>query len=123
MKLSKKCIDELAKKLFFACWSGLPMEKAMLERAWAVCPRIHNGFHDMARFVLTEFPTTPKAPRWPKSTAKPIKETRRQRASAMFCEHASEVPQSCPCADGCYCKMHTCKPKACRVVRGKQVCR
>ena len=28
---------------------------------------------------------------------------------AMFCNHANEVPQSCPCADNCYCKDNTCK--------------
>lgn len=28
--------------------------------------------------------------------------------SAMFCEHANEVPQMCPCAAGCYCKTRTC---------------
>lgn len=29
--------------------------------------------------------------------------------SAMMCIHANEVPQSCPCKRGCYCKSHTCK--------------
>lgn len=28
---------------------------------------------------------------------------------AMFCEHANEVPQACPCAPDCYCKDHTCR--------------
>lgn len=28
--------------------------------------------------------------------------------SAMFCEHANEVPLACPCKDDCYCKTHTC---------------
>jgi hypothetical protein len=30
---------------------------------------------------------------------------------AMFCEHANEVPQSCPCKPDCYCKTRTCRPK------------
>jgi predicted ATPase len=29
---------------------------------------------------------------------------------AMFCDHANEVPQTCPCAPDCYCRTHTCKP-------------
>jgi hypothetical protein len=29
---------------------------------------------------------------------------------AMFCEHANEVPNVCPCPPDCYCKAHTCKP-------------
>jgi AAA domain len=28
---------------------------------------------------------------------------------AMFCEHANEVPVSCPCPPDCYCKTHSCK--------------
>ena len=28
-----------------------------------------------------------------------------------FCDHANEVPVSCPCDDDCYCKQHTCKPQ------------
>lgn len=30
--------------------------------------------------------------------------------SPLFCDHANEVPVSCPCDDDCYCKQHTCKP-------------
>jgi hypothetical protein len=29
--------------------------------------------------------------------------------SPVFCEHANEVPQTCPCPPNCYCKNHTCK--------------
>ena len=30
----------------------------------------------------------------------------------MFCEHANEVPQVCPCTGpDCYCKTHTCKDR------------
>lgn len=32
-----------------------------------------------------------------------------KRIPAMFCGHANEVPQSCPCPHNCYCKTHTCK--------------
>lgn len=28
---------------------------------------------------------------------------------AMFCDHANEVPQRCPCRPGCYCKTRTCR--------------
>lgn len=28
--------------------------------------------------------------------------------SAVYCEHANEVPGMCPCDDECYCKTHTC---------------
>lgn len=34
----------------------------------------------------------------------------RKRTPAMFCDHANEVPSSCPCAAGCYCKTRTCRP-------------
>lgn len=30
---------------------------------------------------------------------------------AIFCIHANEVPQTCLCADDCYCKSHTCKDR------------
>lgn len=34
---------------------------------------------------------------------------------AMHCEHANEVPQTCPCPPNCYCKNHTCRiPKKIR---------
>lgn len=36
---------------------------------------------------------------------------RTMNKSAIFCEHANEVPVSCPCDDDCYCKEHTCKPR------------
>lgn len=29
--------------------------------------------------------------------------------SAIYCEHANEVPYSCSCDAECYCKEHTCK--------------
>lgn len=29
--------------------------------------------------------------------------------SPIFCEHANEVPQACPCPPDCYCKDPTCK--------------
>lgn len=31
--------------------------------------------------------------------------------SAIFCEHANEMPAACPCDDDCYCKSHSCKPQ------------
>ena len=31
--------------------------------------------------------------------------------SAVYCEHANECPQRCPCTFDCYCKEHTCKPR------------
>lgn len=31
--------------------------------------------------------------------------------SAIYCDHANECPQSCPCDAHCYCKSHTCKPR------------
>lgn len=31
--------------------------------------------------------------------------------AAHLCEHANEVPQSCPCPDDCYCRTHTCKDR------------
>lgn len=30
--------------------------------------------------------------------------------SAIFCDHANEVPVYCSCSPDCYCKEHTCKP-------------
>lgn len=36
---------------------------------------------------------------------------RPKEASAVFCEHANEMPAHCPCPDDCYCKSHACKPK------------
>lgn len=29
--------------------------------------------------------------------------------SAVFCNHANEVPMSCPCDEACYCKLHACR--------------
>ncbi len=31
--------------------------------------------------------------------------------SAIYCEHANEMPQTCPCPADCYCKEHSCKPR------------
>lgn len=31
--------------------------------------------------------------------------------SAIFCDHANEVPVYCLCSPDCYCKEHTCKPR------------
>lgn len=31
--------------------------------------------------------------------------------SALYCEHANEVPSVCPCDAGCYCKAHMCGPR------------
>lgn len=33
------------------------------------------------------------------------------RSSAVYCEHANECPQVCPCDVLCYCKGHTCKAR------------
>jgi hypothetical protein len=33
-----------------------------------------------------------------------------KKLSAMYCEHANEMPNVCPCPDNCYCKDHSCKP-------------
>jgi len=30
-------------------------------------------------------------------------------SSAIFCEHANEMPAVCPCPDDCYCKENSCK--------------
>lgn len=41
-------------------------------------------------------------------------ETSRQRTrerSAVFCEHAKEMPQRCPCPPDCYCKEHSCRDR------------
>lgn len=35
----------------------------------------------------------------------------RRRTSAVFCEHANEMPQRCPCDDNCYCKDHSCRAR------------
>lgn len=29
--------------------------------------------------------------------------------SAIYCDHANEMPAQCPCPDDCYCKSHSCK--------------
>lgn len=31
--------------------------------------------------------------------------------SALYCEHANEVPMICKCDDSCYCKQHSCKER------------
>lgn len=36
----------------------------------------------------------------------------KRRKSAVLCDHANEVPAVCKCPSDCYCKSHTCKPKA-----------
>jgi hypothetical protein len=28
---------------------------------------------------------------------------------AMSCNHANECPQSCPCDEDCYCRLHACR--------------
>ena len=32
--------------------------------------------------------------------------------SALYCEHANEMPQVCPCPPDCYCKEHSCRNQA-----------
>ena len=69
MKLSKKRIETVAGKLRDVLLEGTPKvswRDTVFKADWC----------RVATFVLTEFPTTPKAPRWPKSTAKPIKSCR-----------------------------------------------
>lgn len=34
---------------------------------------------------------------------------RRRQTSAMFCEHANEMPSYCPCTLDCYCKANACR--------------
>lgn len=38
--------------------------------------------------------------------------------SAIYCEHANEMPQVCPCPADCYCKENACKPRACLTCHG-----
>jgi hypothetical protein len=45
-------------------------------------------------------------PKRPSRSKKAAAESDHRRA--MFCEHANEVPQACPCPPSCYCKDHTC---------------
>jgi hypothetical protein len=33
------------------------------------------------------------------------------KKSAIYCEHANEMPQSCPCPADCYCKEHACRSR------------
>lgn len=33
------------------------------------------------------------------------------RENPLFCEHANEVPQACPCEPDCYCRNHTCRDR------------
>lgn len=37
--------------------------------------------------------------------------TRIMPKSALFCGHANEMPNVCPCKEDCYCKEHSCRPK------------
>lgn len=42
-----------------------------------------------------------------------LKGPRKMPGSAMYCEHANEVPQSCPCDADCYCRVEgTCRDRA-----------
>lgn len=34
--------------------------------------------------------------------------------SPIYCEHANECPQTCPCPPDCYCKDHSCKTRPAR---------
>jgi len=36
----------------------------------------------------------------------------RRGESPVFCEHANEMPQRCPCDAACYCKSHSCRPRS-----------
>jgi len=38
-----------------------------------------------------------------------IPEETKTSTSAIYCEHANEMPAQCPCPDDCYCKAHSCK--------------
>ncbi len=29
--------------------------------------------------------------------------------SAMYCDHANEMPSTCPCLSDCYCKFNSCR--------------
>lgn len=42
----------------------------------------------------------------------PASSTPKRRSSPVFCEHANEMPQVCPCDDLCYCKDHSCRPRS-----------
>jgi hypothetical protein len=43
-----------------------------------------------------------------KSEAAPMTETDPRWGDPELCEHANEVPVTCPCEPGCYCKGRTC---------------
>lgn len=32
--------------------------------------------------------------------------------SAVYCEHANEMPATCPCDAECYCKENSCRPRS-----------
>jgi hypothetical protein len=61
------------------------------------------AIHDMSAFRAAALAASEGAafPR-PPGTITPAR-------SAIYCEHANEVPMGCPCAPGCYCKDHTCR--------------
>ncbi len=46
---------------------------------------------------------------------------RKEQASAIFCGHANENPNTCECPDNCYCQNNTCKDRIVRRVDGKTV--
>ena len=46
-----------------------------------------------------------------------------RRTSPIYCEHANEMPNICPCDDLCYCKDHSCKKPFCsHMTRSPSVC-
>ena len=44
---------------------------------------------------------------------------KKKQMSALFCEHANEMPLDCPCPKNCYCKAHSCK-KVLKVQNGSK---
>ncbi len=34
-----------------------------------------------------------------------------EQTPAVYCDHANEVPCTCPCANNCYCKSYTCRSR------------
>lgn len=47
------------------------------------------------------------------SIARPEVAATIKELNAMYCDHANEVPQACPCAANCYCKSNTCAGESC----------